>query len=176
MHIRLKRLFLLAVVVSPIAVNAYSVLTHEAIIDASWDRAIQPLLQKKFPDATDEALKDARAYAYGGAIIPDMGYYPFGSVLFTNLIHYVRSGDFIDTLFSEAEDLNEYAFAVGVLCHYNADSYGHALGVNVAVPLVYPDMKAKYGSVVTYAEDHLSHIRTEFGFDVVQTAHGNYAP
>jgi hypothetical protein len=154
--------------------KAYSVLTHEAIIDANWDHILLPLLKEKFPSATAEELKIAHAYAYGGAVVPDMGYYPFGSKLFTNLLHYVRSGDFVETILSEAQNLNEYAFALGVLCHYCADNYGHKLGVNVCVPIIYPKMKKKFGETVTYEENHISHLRTEFAFDVLQTARGNY--
>jgi hypothetical protein len=160
---------------SPISSKAYSVLTHEAIIDANWEKSIQPLLKAKYPGATDDQLKQARAYAYGGAVAPDMGYFPFGSIFFTNLVHYVRSGDFVNALLTEATDLNEYAFALGALCHYYADNYGHPLGTNRCVPLVYPKVKEKYGDVVTYAQDHISHIRMEFGFDVLQTARGTYA-
>ena len=155
--------------------KAYSVLTHEAIIDANWDNILLPLLREKFPGSSAEAFKEAHAYAYGGAVVPDMGYYPFGSKLFTNLIHYVRSGDFIETLFSDAQNINEFAFAAGVLCHYYADIYGHKLGINVSVPFMYPRMKKKYGDTVTFAENHISHVRTEFSFDVLQTARGNYA-
>ena len=155
--------------------KAYAVLTHEAIIDASWEKFIMPLLKQKFPGTTPEQLKEAHAYAYGGAVAPDMGYYPFGSALFTNLLHYVRSGDFVEALLTEAKDINEYAFALGVLCHYNADRYGHLLGTNKSVPITYPKMREKYGEVVTYAENKVSHARTEFSFDVLQTARGNYA-
>ena len=159
----------------PLSSRAYSVLTHEAIIDANWDKYLLPLLKQKYPNATADQVKEARAYVYGGSVAPDMGYYPFGSKLFTNLIHYVRTGDFVRNLLEEAEDINEYAFALGVLCHYNADAYGHRLGVNVSVPLVYPEEQRKFGNVVTYAEDKTSHIRVEFAFDVLQTARGNYA-
>ncbi len=155
--------------------KAYSVLTHEAIIDASWEKFIVPLLKQRFPDATPEQLKEAHAYAYGGAVAPDMGYYPFGSSLFTNLVHYVRSGDFVVCLLTESKDINEYAFSIGMLCHYNADKYGHNLGTNKSVPIIYPNMRSKFGDVVTYAEDKTSHARTEFAFDVLQTARGNYA-
>lgn len=155
--------------------KAYSVLTHEAIIDANWDKILLPLLKEKFPGSSADALKEAHAYAYGGAVVPDMGYYPFGSKLFTNLIHYVRSGDFIEALFNDARNINEFAFAAGVLCHYYADIYGHKLGINVSVPLIYPKMRKKYGDTVTFAENHISHVRTEFSFDVLQTARGNYA-
>lgn len=157
-------------------VAAYSVLTHEAIIDLNWDSVIVPLLKKKYPAATAEEIKQAHAYAYGGAIAPDMGYYPFGNRLFSDLIHYVRNGDFIVALEEGATDVNEYAFALGALAHYNADRFGHSLGVNRAVPLVFPEVGEKYGPVVTYAEDQISHIRTEVGFDVLQVARGNYAP
>ncbi|MFI5186210.1 MAG: zinc dependent phospholipase C family protein [Chitinophagales bacterium] len=155
--------------------KAYSVLTHEAIIDANWVHVLLPLLKQKFPSSSAEELKTAHAYAYGGAVVPDMGYYPFGSKLFTNLLHYVRSGDFVEVILSEAQNVNEYAFALGVLCHYNADNYGHKLGVNVCVPIIYPKMKKKFGDVVTYDENHLSHLRTEFAIDVLQTARGNYS-
>ncbi len=159
----------------PLYADAYSVLTHEAIIDVTWDKNIKPLLLRKFPGATDSQLKEAHAYAYGGAIVPDMGYYPFGSKLFTNLLHYVRSGDFVSAALDEARDINEYAFALGILCHYNADKYGHPLGTNQCVPLVYPEDREKYGPIVTYEQDPISHIRMEFGFDILQTARGNYA-
>jgi hypothetical protein len=155
--------------------KAYSVLTHEAIIDAAWNISVKPLLKQKFPNATEKQLKEAHAYAYGGAVAPDMGYFPFGSRLFTNLIHYVRSGDFTNVLFDEAQDINEYAFALGMLSHYNADNYGHPLGVNICVPIVYPKDKEKFGDTVTYEQDKTAHLKMEFGFDVLQTARGNYA-
>jgi len=154
----------------------YSVLTHEAIVDANWDGVLIPLLKQKFPAATGEELKNAHAFAYGGCVMPDLGYYPFGSKLFTNLVHYVRSGDFIENLFEEASNMNEYAFALGALCHYYADKYGHSVAINRSVPLIYPEMKTKFGDTVTYADDKMSHLRTEFSFDVLQTARGNYAP
>jgi Zinc dependent phospholipase C len=154
----------------------YSVLTHQAIIDSAWDNSIKPLVLKRFPDATAEQLKDAHAYSYGGAIIQDMGYYPFGSKFFSDLTHYVRSGDFIEALIAESHDINEYAFALGALAHYAADNSGHPIAVNKAVPVVYPKLRAKYGEEVTYAEDPSAHIKTEFGFDVLQVARGRYAP
>jgi len=172
------KLFTLITIVLVVHTNrcfGYSVLTHEAIIDANWNTVVVPLLKQKFPAATEEELKNAHAYAYGGCVMPDLGYYPFGSKLFTNLVHYVRSGDFIENLFKEAANINEYAFALGALCHYYADQYGHSVGVNRSVPLIYPEMKTKFGDTVTYADDKISHLRTEFSFDVVQTARGNYA-
>jgi hypothetical protein len=154
----------------------YSVLTHEAIIDQSWKDSIQPVLLKRFPGATAEQLREAHAYAYGGAIIQDMGYYPLGNKFFTDAVHYVRSGDFIEALVLEAQDLDEYAFALGSLAHYAADNLGHSVAVNRAVPVMYPKLRARYGDKVTYVEDPTAHLKTEFGFDVVQMARGRYAP
>jgi Zinc dependent phospholipase C len=155
---------------------AYAVLAHEAVIDSVWNTNIRPVLLKRFPDATGEELKEAHGYAYGGAIIQDMGYYPHGSFFFSDLTHYVRSGDFVLALLRDSKDLDGYAFALGALSHYAADNEGHPVGVNRAVPLLYPKLERKYGDVVTYEEDPLAHVKTEFGFDVLEIAHGRYAP
>lgn len=160
----------------PYTSGAYSVLTHEAIIDVNWEKVIVPLLRQKYPASTPKDLEDAHAFAYGGAISPDMGYYPFGNRLFSDLIHYVRNGDFVEVLLHEAGNVREYAFALGFLSHYNADKYGHPLGVNRAVPMLFPKLRETYGPVIAYEEARTAHIRTEFGFDVLQTARGNYAP
>jgi hypothetical protein len=152
------------------------VLAHEAIIDSAWDTDIRPLLLKRFPNASPEELKQAHGYAYGGAIIQDMGYYPHGSFFFSDLTHYVRSGDFVAALLRDAQDLDSYAFALGALAHYAADNKGHALGTNRSVPLLYSKLQKKYGNSVTYEEDRLAHVKTEFGFDVLEIAHGRYAP
>ena len=153
----------------------YSVLTHEAIIDAAWKEDIEPVLLSRFPDATAEQLLEAHAYAYGGAIIQDMGYYPFGSQFFSDLTHYVRSGDFVLALIAESHDLNEYAFALGALAHYAADTTGHPLATNLSVAIMYPKLAKQYGPVVTYDEKPSAHAQVEFGFDVDQVAEGNYA-
>ena len=137
--------------------NGFGILTHEAIIDESWQSSILPLLKSKFPNATADEIEKARSYVYGGSIIPDIGYHPFGSIFFSNLFHYVRTGDFVEALLSEAKDLNEYAFAIGVLCHYTADRYGHSIGTNHAVPLEFPKLKEKFGDVVTYEESPKKH-------------------
>lgn len=155
--------------------KGYSLLTHEAIIDVSWKSAIEPLLLQKFPGANEAQLLEAHSYAYGGAIMPDIGYSPFGSMIYTNFVHNIRTGDYVAALLEEAETLDEYAFALGSLAHYIADNNGHALGTNVAVPLLYPKVRARFGNVVTYADHHLSHSQLEFAFDVLQTARGNYA-
>jgi len=155
--------------------KGYSVLTHEAIVDSTWDSAIKPLLLKRFPAATADELTAAHAYAYGGCIIQDLGYYPFGSKFYSDLTHYVRSGDFILNLIRESQDLDEYAFALGALAHYAADNNGHRMATNVSVPLLYPKLRAQFGNSVTYADDPFSHTKTEFGFDVFQAAKSRYA-
>ena len=154
----------------------YSVLAHEAIVDAVWKDGIAPLLLSRFPCATPEELLRAHTYAYGGAFIQDMGYYPFGSQFFSDLTHYVRSGDFVLALIEESTNLNEYAFALGALAHYAADASGHELATNRAVAIMYPGLAKKYGPVVTYQEKPSAHMKVEYGFDVDQVAEGNYAP
>jgi hypothetical protein len=160
---------------SPLPASSLGLLAHEAIVDEAWAKSIKPLLKYKYPGATEEQLKTAHAYCYGGAIVPDIGYYPFGSPLFSHLVHYVRTGDFIMALLDEAHDINEYAFALGVLCHYETDGYGHPLSTNLIVPDLFPQLKKKYGNKVTFEEGRNQHARVEFGFDVLQTARGNYA-
>jgi hypothetical protein len=167
-------LVLLTSLIAPGQAIAYSVLAHEANVDAAWDSAIAPLLRERFPGTTPEELTHARAFAYGGCIIQDLGYYPFGSHLFSNLVHYVRAGDFVQALLRDAQDINQYAFALGALAHYAADNAGHPMGVNRAVPLMYPKLKARYGNEVTYAQSPGTHILVEFSFDVVQAAAGAY--
>jgi Zinc dependent phospholipase C len=154
----------------------YSVLTHEAIIDAEWDDQIKPLLLERFPNATPEQLREAQAYAYGGCVIQDMGYYPFGSRFFSHLTHYVRSGDFVQALFEESRDINDYAFALGALSHYVADIDGHSLAVNRSVPLLYPGLREKYGDWMTWEESPWAHSLTEFGFDTLEVVAGHVAP
>lgn len=158
------------------AAHAFSVLAHEAIIDSTWTAGIRPLLAKRFPQATPDDFRQARAYAYGGCIIQDMGYYPFGSKFYTDLSHYVRSGDFVVNLLAEAQTLDEYAFALGALAHYAADNEGHPLAVNPSVGLEYPKLRRKFGPLVTYFDDPRAHLKVEFSFDVDQVAHGSYAP
>lgn len=156
--------------------KAYGVLTHQAVIDAAWEKNLKPLLLRRYPHATEEELKKAHAHAYGGSIVQDMGYYPFGNTFFTDLTHYVRSGDFVESLLRHADTIEELGFALGAMAHFNADIYGHPIGTNRAVPLVYPKVRQEHGHTVTYADDAISHIKTEFGFDVLQVARGNYAP
>jgi hypothetical protein len=153
--------------------GAYSVLTHEQVVDLLWKDSIQPLLVARFPNATPDDLLKAHAYAYGGSLVQDMGYYPFGSKLFSDLTHYVRSGDFVVNLVRDSSDLNEFAFALGALAHYSADNCGHP-AVNRAVAIEFPKLAKKYGNVVTYEDDPKAHIRTEFGFDIVQVAKNRY--
>ena len=173
--IALTAVLVAAMLSAPREAAAYSVLAHEANIDALWDSVIRPLLTKRFPRATIEDVKQARAFAYGGSVIQDLGYYPFGSHFFSNLLHYTRTGDFVEAMISDSHDVNEYAFALGALAHYAADNVGHPEAVNRAVALMFPKLRAKYGDVVTYEQSPASHVIVEFSFDVVQAASGAYA-
>ncbi len=171
---RFASVLLVALLFAPRDAGAYSILAHEANIDALWNTSVRPLLARRFPRATSDEVARARAYAYGGAVIQDLGYYPFGSHFFSNLVHYARTGDFVETLIHESRDINEYAFALGALAHYAADNVGHPEGVNRAVGLMYPKLRTKYGDSVTYAESPATHVLVEFSFDVVQAASGAY--
>src|SRR6478609_5768351 len=176
--VRLRYLRILAIIFilsfSVGSSHAYSVLTHEEIVDLLWSDEIRPLLLKRYPELTEDQIRDAHAYAYGGAVIQDLGYYPFGSREFSDLVHYVRSGDFVRELLLESQDVNEYAFALGALSHYASDICGHP-AVNQAVAIEYPKLKAKFGKSVRYADDKTAHLKTEFGFDTVQVAKNRYA-
>jgi zinc dependent phospholipase C len=152
---------------------AYSVLTHEQVIDLLWKDRIEPMLRKRFPQATDEDLRKAHAFAYGGSLLQDMGYYPFGNKFFSDLVHYVRTGDFVMALMQDSSDLNEYAFSLGALAHYVSDNSGHPT-INQVVAIEFPKLRKKFGNEVTYADDPKAHIRTEFGFDMVQVAKNRY--
>ncbi len=153
--------------------SGYSVLTHEQVVDLLWKDQLQPMLLKRFPGASEEELRKAHAYAYGGSVLQDMGYYPFGSKFFSDLVHYVRTGDFVEALLRDASDLNEFAFALGALSHYAADNSGHPT-INRIVAIQFPKLRRKYGDTVTYEDDPKQHIRTEFGFDMVQVAKNRY--
>lgn len=159
---------------APVA-SAYSVLTHEEIVDLLWKQQIVPLLLARFPNATPDDLLKAHAYAYGGSVIQDIGYYPFGNHVFSDMVHYVRTGDFVQALIDDSQDLNQYAFALGALSHYISDINGHPY-INQSVGIEYPELARLYGPKVPYDVDHKAHLRTEFGFDVLQVAKGRYAP
>ena len=156
--------------------HAYSVLTHEQLIDLTWDSSIVPLLRSRYPTLTPAQIEHARAYAYGGCVIQDIGYYPFGDPFFSDLTHYVRSGDFVVNLFRNAGNADELAFAVGALSHYVGDSVGHSDATNLAVPVEFPKLRARYGSTVNYAQGPSQHVRTEFAFDINEIAHHRFAP
>jgi hypothetical protein len=169
-------LALTMVVVSVSPLSAYSVLSHEATIDATWDSTIQPFLKQRFPRSSAADLLRARSFAYGGSVIQDLGYYPFGNKFFSNLVHYVRSGDFVEALLREARTADELAFALGALAHYANDTSGHPEAVNVTVPIVFPKLHQKYGNVVTYAQAPRQHVVVEFSFDIVHAVGGAFLP
>ena len=164
----------LVVLMCNINSSAYSVLTHEEIVDLLWTSEIRPILLSRYPGLSEDQMREAHAYAYGGAVIQDLGYYPFGSKEFSNLVHYVRSGDFVRELLIQSRDVNEYAFAIGALSHYSSDIAGHP-AVNQAVAIEYPKLEAKFGKSVRYSQDKSAHLKTEFGFDTVQVARNRYA-
>jgi hypothetical protein len=155
--------------------NGYSVLTHEEIVDLVWLDQLRPLLLERFPQTSVDELKQAHSYAYGGSMVQDMGYYPFGNKYFSDLVHYVRTGDFVLALIRDSSDINEYAFALGALAHYASDTDGHPT-INRVVAITFPKLRKKYGPEVTYVNDPKAHIRTEFGFDMVQVAKNRYTP
>ena len=156
--------------------SAYSVLTHEEVVDLAWNNSIRTLLLQRYPGTTEAQLRRAHAYAYGGCAIQDIGYYPFGHAFFSDLTHYVRTGDFIDSLFRNAQNVDDYAFALGALSHYLADNIGHQNAINLATPVEFPGLEKKFGPVVTYDENPHAHVRTEFAFDIDQLSNQRFAP
>ncbi len=167
---------LLLLGVWPRQARAYSLLTHEELIDLTWEDSIVPLLMSHYPNLTPAELDQARAYAYGGCVIQDIGYYPSGDKFFSDLTHYVRTGDFVIALFRNAHNANELAFAVGALSHYVGDSFGHSQATNRAVPIEFPKLERRFGWIVNFAEGPHQHVRTEFAFDIDQIAHHRMAP
>ncbi len=167
---------MVAAMLAPQTTGAYSVFTHEELIDLTWRSAIRPLLLERFPSSTDAQLREAHAFAYGGCDAQDMGYYPFGSNFFSELTHYVRAGDFINNLFRESRNVDEYAFAIGALSHYIGDSIGHSVAVNPSTAIAFPGLAKKYGPIVTYDENPHAHVRTEYAFDIGQLSKRTFAP
>ena len=106
----------------------------------------------------------------------DMGYYPFGNKFFSDLMHYVRAGDFVNNLFRESRNVDEYAFAIGALSHYLGDTIGHSVAINPATGIEFPKLARKYGPIVTYDENPQAHVRTEFAFDVDQLSKRTFVP
>ncbi len=172
----LSALLALLLLASSQPAGAYSVLTHEQLIDLTWADSIQPLLLKRYPTLTPAQLREAHAYAYGGCVIQDLGYYPFGKPIFSDLLHYVRTGDFIRALFRDAKDANDVAFAIGALSHYLGDTIGHPSAINLAVGLEFPELSKNYGKNVNYAEGPHQHVRAEFAFDIEEISNHRLAP
>lgn len=176
MSFRGLRIFFLFLLLLPLSAHGYLLLTHEQLIDLTWQDSIVPLLLSHYPSLTPTQLDEARSFAYGGCVIQDIGYYPFGDRAFSNLTHYVRAGDFVVSLFRNAHNANELAFAVGALSHYIGDTIGHPMATNIAVPIEFPSLEAKYGKAVNYAEGRHQHVQVEFAFDIDEIAHHRVAP
>ena len=174
--LRFAVLLIVCTLLIPRPAGAYSLLTHEQLIDLTWDSSIVPLLLSRYPTLTPAQLEHARAYAYGGCVIQDIGYYPFGDAFFSDLTHYVRSGDFVVNLFRNAGNADELAFAIGALSHYIGDNIGHSDATNLAVPIEFPKLGKKYGKSVSYADGEHQHVQTEFAFDINEIAHRRFAP
>jgi hypothetical protein len=172
----ISKVMLALLLLVPAQAPAYSVQTHEQLIDLTWKNSIRPLLLRHFPGTTPEQLREAHAYAYGGCAIQDLGYYPFGHEFFSDLTHYVRSADFVRSLLRNAKDANELAFAIGALSHYVGDSVGHAEAVNPAVAMEFPKLRQRYGPSVTYDESPHAHVRAEFAFDINEISKHRFAP
>ena len=160
----------------PHPAKGYGVLTHHQLIDQAWDTVNVPILLSRFPSLTTGQLREAHAYAYGGCIVQDFGYYPFANEFFSDLTHYVRTGDFVQRLFQHAATANEFAFAIGALSHYVGDSIGHAQATNPSVAITFPKLRARYGSSVSYAEGKHQHAQVEWAFDANQAAKLRLAP
>jgi Zinc dependent phospholipase C len=169
-------IFLFIVLCFVASAEPYSVITHIAVIDSAWDSLLAPMLQKRFPNATAVEIQRARKFAYGGCIIQDLGYYPGGSKFFSDLLHYIRSGEVIDALVKNSQTPSDYAFALAALAHYASDNNGHALATNRAVPILYPELRTKFGDNITFDQKPSAHLKVEFGYDVLQVARGNYLP
>ena len=172
----LKVLTLLALILTATPGIPFSVQTHEMIIDLAWKTSIRPVLLNRFPNLTEAQLQEAHAYAYGGSAIQDLGYYPFGNAFFSDLTHYIRSGDFVLSLLRNSQNANDLAFAIGALSHYIGDNIGHGEAVNHAVPIEFPKLERKYGTVVNYSQGPHPHVQTEFAFDINQLSKGRFAP
>jgi len=172
----LKTTAILGLLLAATPAVPYSVQTHQELIDLAWKQSIQPILLKQYPTLTNAQLQEAHAYAYGGCAIQDFGYYPFGNAFFSDLTHYVRSGDFVVNLLRNAHTADELAFAIGSLSHYIGDTVGHSTAINLAVPVEFPKLEQKYGTNVNYAQNPHAHVQTEFAFDINQLSKGRFAP
>jgi hypothetical protein len=161
---------------APHSARGYGVYSHGELIDLIWGDSIRPLLIQRYPGLTEAELTRAHSYAYGGCTIQDLGYYPFANDFFSDLTHYVRSGDFVDALVRDASNADELAFAIGALSHYIGDVYGHAEAVNLSVGQTFPRLARRHGQVITFEQAQIAHGRVEMGFDMAQIGLHRFAP
>jgi hypothetical protein len=168
------RLLVLALLLGAKPAAGFSALAHQAIVDSCWARGIAPVLEGHYPGATAAQLATARSFAYGGALLQDLGYFPGNAAFFSYLTHYVRTGDFVRALLDEARDRNELAFALGALAHYVADTEGHPTGANAVTELVFPKLRAHLGEGIPFAQAPRQHTQIEFAFDVAQVEARRY--
>jgi hypothetical protein len=64
----------------PAACQAFSVLAHQAIVDQAWEGTLVSAVRKRFPNATQQELEDARGYARGGSHLPTWGIFPSAAI------------------------------------------------------------------------------------------------
>ena len=89
---------------------------------------------------------------YCGALAPDMGMLPGSDRLFTDLAHYLKTGELARCLVSKANSAIETAYAWGWVTHVLADA-----GLHPAINRASGDH--------SWAESPTSHMRVEFGLD-----------
>jgi hypothetical protein len=95
----------------PRETTAYAVLGHEAIIDSVRDTNYAPYCWRVLPVRREEKSKKRTAMPMAGPLSRTWVIIRTEVFFFSDLAHYVRSGDFILALHRDAKDLDGYAFA-----------------------------------------------------------------
>lgn len=96
-----------------------------------------------------------------GAVGPDIGYFPGGDRILSDLAHCVRTGALARTLLATARSRVERAFALGWLTHYLGDASIHPL-IGRAVGELLTGSRETF---VDGSSDLLAHLRVEMGLD-----------
>ena len=157
--------------------RAYSLLTHEQLIDLTWQDSIVPLLLSRYPNLTPAQLDEARAYAYGGCVIQDIGYYPFGDAVFLQPHPLHALAAILSSTSSAMQRMpTSWPSPSARSPTTSATPSATPQATNRAVPVEFPKLGAQYGPVVNYAEGQHQHVQTEFAFDIDQIAHHRLAP
>jgi len=101
---------------------------------------------------------EVRRAFLAGCLGPDMGMFPGGESLFSDLAHYVRSGELARAMIRCATSDTSRAFAWGWATHVLADALIHPF-INVAAG----DVRGR--ETLTYADDPGLHLVVEIGAD-----------